>query len=149
MKTNVDLTRNRDFSNNSNIVLNSVVSLLKENKRIPWSWKEDTILVTSDAQFESQELFMIGTTKRIKTRKQYKALINNDICDCCGTSINRYSWFTSLSKKTLCTMCEDRLNKEFNRNHNSNIFKNFPVYISNNYWTQYLNQRYKKPLDSD
>ena len=86
------------------------------------------------------ELFFTGTVESIRKKKYYRHLDSGKCCDKCGKPINRYSWF-SFCNKTLCDDCDKELQKEYNREHQLNKIKDYPVTGSSAYWTVYLNTR--------
>lgn len=148
MKRNVDLTKNGDFRT-SNVfeTANWISLLLRGNERIPWTWG-DYKKVESEEDFGNKfELFFTGTVESIRKKKYYRHLDSGKCCDKCGKPINRYSWFY-FCNKTLCDDCDKELQKEYNREHQLNKIKNYPLIRSSAYWTVYLNTRSNKSLDN-
>lgn len=141
MKSNVDLTAHGDFREPSYFETASWISgLLRSNKRIPWTWGDfKQITCASDYGYTST-LFFTGSVESIRSKKDYLKYEDGKFCDRCGKPINRYKWFT-YGNKNLCERCDDELQLQFNKDHQKNKLKDYPVRLSNNYWSVYLNTR--------
>ncbi len=141
MKRNVDLTEHGDFRESNVFELSQWIShLFRDNKRIPWTWGNFKKIESAEDFGDKFELFPTGAVEAIHKKKYYRYLDSGKCCDKCGKPINRYSWF-SFSNKTLCDDCDKELQKEYNRDHQLNKIKDYPVTRSSAYWTVYLNTR--------
>jgi hypothetical protein len=94
MKRNVDLTRNRDFSNRMDLrdaMTKHVMSWL--NSQTPWTLFENQITKTKE-----DEIFLTGNHKTRLTKAEYRSM-GIELCDCCGNRLDRKPW------KGKCGLC--------------------------------------------
>lgn len=115
MKSNVDLTMDRDFSStrgNRLETLNDLVRSLDGN--YPWSsvekhHRDDT---------PRDELVITGS-KIDRKNRSYGTFSDCVTCDCCGAYIERFPWE---KESTLCKKCEEGLSKSVRKGKPWNNF---------------------------
>lgn len=98
MKSNVDLTLNRDFQNREisnalfgeNNIKHRLDTMLDDlTNRIPWK-QESFILIDSDTDFQQEHTYNMiftGDKAERKKKKFYNSEYDETICYCCGEKI--------------------------------------------------------------
>lgn len=112
MKSNIDLTENRDFMQKSSIpgsIDSFLLSILKDSKSAyPWNSYFD-ILEEGSLTLESKpkELVFTGDKEERKSKKYHSDWGANELieCDRCGAYTKKYPW--DMNDSTLCKSCED------------------------------------------
>lgn len=149
MKSNIDLTEHGDFREPDYFQTASWISgLLRSNKRIPWTWGDFKEINCASDYGDKNNSFFTGTVESIRKKKEYLKYEDGKFCDKCGKPINRYKWFT-FGIKSLCAKCDDDLQLQFNKQHQKNKLKDYPIYIDNKYWTVYLNTKEGRQINND
>lgn len=120
MKRNVDLTQNRIFSSARPtardiglfvfrpVELGKIDSATEVIKLHPWA-VDKFQRVHSDADLcdgNSEEIIITGNASTRAHKKYWKAADAGDMCDCCGTDLNKKPWDRHYC---LCSSCMDRL----------------------------------------
>lgn len=106
MRSNIDLTLNRDFrKRNRNLSKVRHLFLLKGN--YPWT-------TSKSASSESiNDLVFTGTKEDRIYKKKGKEYMNGISCECCGGDFLKKPWEDDKSR--LCYPCQDRLKKNINK----------------------------------
>lgn len=111
MKRNVDLTLDRKFSRERDILnrLRRNVGVLRNrNAKYPWEFK------TANARFRDSVVprnpnFHTGD-KATRDRKKIDALYHSELaCDCCGRDFTKKPWIKG--HYSLCNNCEEQMRK--------------------------------------
>ena len=104
MKRNVDLTKNRFFSNNNSINdVNILDSHISKKCKFPW----DFCFKDDDFCDLDQRLNAVVITGNKATRQKinyYRQMNSLDYCDCCGKRMNLKPWNKEVG---VCHKCYD------------------------------------------
>lgn len=111
MKRNVDLTLDRKFSRERDVLnrLRRNVGLLKNrNAKYPWEFN------TANARFRESVVpknpnFHTGDKATRKRKKIEMSYYSDSNCDCCGRDLTRKPWIRGYY--SLCNNCEEHMRK--------------------------------------
>lgn len=104
MKSNIDLTENRDFQKKVRVnTFGSLDHLVKNNKVyiFPWTQKKNGF---------TQGLVPIGDKQEILKQKKWNQRVSGLICERCGIDNTNRPWSVQYQ---LCDKCEEHLKLEF------------------------------------
>lgn len=113
MKRNVDLTSNRMFSSRNTRQIGSGLPFLKLDTLLPgkdlgtlFPWSVERFkVVRSDDELSSganHEIIITGDASTREHKRFWRAADAGDMCDCCGTDLNRKPWDRHYC---LCSKC--------------------------------------------
>lgn len=108
MRSNIDLTEDRDFPEHSRRPTDIISRTLFKFFDIPWKLQP----VTSDLDFQIQEdrLFPTGTKSQIVSRLHTSKVCSGNYCDRCGASLKNIPWKNLFG---LCEKCDKQLEVEY------------------------------------
>lgn len=102
MKSNVDLTLNRDFRK-KNTNFKSIAQFIK-NKKLLW---DDFRFVNNSSNNDETQLIFTGD-KFERKYKKYVEMRNNQ-CDRCGEILDKFPWYNT---QGLCHICDSELESQ-------------------------------------
>ena len=108
----VDFTDGRLFSKNQQ--LKGLDSLFWKVAKLDFPWTLNMLKeVKSDSDLVGEDentLFFTGTNSQIKYKWEYSQMAKGEMCECCGSVINRLPWSYS-RYPFLCSVCSSRMNE--------------------------------------
>jgi len=108
MKTNVDLTENRDFREKQQLGLRKKrILMISIGKKYPWGFK-----INND---NNDGIFLTGNKEDRKCKKDTSNYMGGISCECCGADLTKKPWITN--NYGLCQKCIGPFLKKVNHTH--------------------------------
>lgn len=106
MKKTVDLTENRQFSDEYNNVFNFL------GLKFPWQSIEE-VVECRDTDLETlEELFLTGSSTERDKKRYIEQLYSSSYCDRCGRSLQNMAWRRTYG---LCSECYSEVEEQCNK----------------------------------
>ena len=112
MKSNIDLTENRMFRDNT--TFSGIINCIRH---IKFPWGDDGLsLINSkdelDLEHQRKSLIALGNREKRAEIKMYREMDSPDYCDCCGARMNLKPWDKEIG---ICHKCEEYYENEPDR----------------------------------